>query len=163
MEAVNYESVINKDAMQGASIAALVLVWMLLADTAAATAAASTATMSHYAVAGGRPPTALTVAQVGALRLRGGGNTIGGSGEAITEEQAGEELIKAATANNIAVPTHFLARGCNPLCFVLACSAPRARPCRTSGISDAALLYVRCHCRAWTQRDSTCSFSRARQ
>ena len=163
MEAVNQNSVINKDAMQGASIAALVLVWMLLADTAAATAAASTATVSHYAVAGGRPPTALTVAQVGALRLRGGGNTIGGSGEAITEEQAGEELIKAATANNIAVPTHFLARRCNPLCFVLACSAPRARPCRTSGISDAALLYVRCLCRAWTQRDSTCSFSRARQ
>ena len=37
------------------------------------------------------------------LALRGGGNALGANGEAITEEQAGEELIKAATANNIAV------------------------------------------------------------
>lgn len=37
------------------------------------------------------------------LVLRGGGNALGANGEAITEEQAGEELIKASTANNIAV------------------------------------------------------------
>lgn len=36
------------------------------------------------------------------LQLRGGGNALGANGEAITEEQAGEELIKAAAANNIA-------------------------------------------------------------
>lgn len=35
------------------------------------------------------------------LRLYGGGNTLGVDGEAITEEQAGEELIKATTQNNI--------------------------------------------------------------
>jgi len=37
------------------------------------------------------------------LVLRGGGNALGANGDAITEEQAGEELIKAANANNIAV------------------------------------------------------------
>jgi len=35
------------------------------------------------------------------MRLRGGGNALGVDGEAITEEQAGEELIKAATENNV--------------------------------------------------------------
>ena len=35
------------------------------------------------------------------MALRGGGNSMGASGEAITEEQAGEELIKAAIVNNI--------------------------------------------------------------
>jgi hypothetical protein len=34
-------------------------------------------------------------------RLRGGGNSVGGDGDAITEEQAGEELIKAASNNNV--------------------------------------------------------------
>jgi len=37
------------------------------------------------------------------LALRGGGNALGANGNAITEEQAGEELIKAASGNNIAV------------------------------------------------------------
>lgn len=35
------------------------------------------------------------------LSLRGGGNTLGVDGEAITEEQAGEELIKAATSGDV--------------------------------------------------------------
>ena len=36
------------------------------------------------------------------MRLSGGGNTMGSAdGEAITEEQAGEELIKAASVNNV--------------------------------------------------------------
>uniref|UniRef100_A0A6T8HP08 Uncharacterized protein n=1 Tax=Hemiselmis andersenii TaxID=464988 RepID=A0A6T8HP08_HEMAN len=35
------------------------------------------------------------------LELRGGGNTLGVDGEAITEEQAGEELIKAATSGDV--------------------------------------------------------------
>jgi hypothetical protein len=33
--------------------------------------------------------------------LRGGGNAMGADGDAITEEQAGEELIKAASSNNV--------------------------------------------------------------
>jgi hypothetical protein len=36
------------------------------------------------------------------LSLRGGGNTLGGTdGEALTEEQVGEELIKAATSGDV--------------------------------------------------------------
>ena len=34
-------------------------------------------------------------------QLRGGGNSMGADGDAITEEQAGEELIKAASTNNV--------------------------------------------------------------
>ena len=34
-------------------------------------------------------------------RLRGAGNSMGTDGDAITEEQAGEELIKAASNNNV--------------------------------------------------------------
>lgn len=37
----------------------------------------------------------------GRLALRGGGNSLGVDGEAITEEQAGEELIKAATSGDV--------------------------------------------------------------
>ena len=35
------------------------------------------------------------------VRLRGGGNSLGTDGDAITEEQAGEELIKAATSGDV--------------------------------------------------------------
>ena len=35
------------------------------------------------------------------LALRGGGNALGTDGEAITEEQIGEELIKAATSGDV--------------------------------------------------------------
>jgi hypothetical protein len=49
-----------------------------------------------------RAHTAATGTSARQLQLRGGGNALGANGEAITEEQAGEELIKAAAANNIA-------------------------------------------------------------
>jgi len=124
--------------------------------------------------------------KVGHLALRGGGNALGPNGEAITEEQAGEELIKAATANNIAVspPPPTLRAG------VAACSsASQRRSVRGAAHSAAShkqpqragvdIVLQRCAspalvpgthcillgtlCRGWIQQGSTFSSSRARR
>mmetsp|Transcript_10669 Transcript_10669/g.21125 ORF Transcript_10669/g.21125 Transcript_10669/m.21125 type:complete len:463 (+) Transcript_10669:57-1445(+) len=52
-------------------------------------------------VPGSRLITGCFAAAPSCLGLRGGGNTLGVDGEAITEEQAGEELIKAATSGDV--------------------------------------------------------------
>ena len=122
----------------------------------------------------------------GHLALRGGGNALGPNGEAITEEQAGEELIKAATANNIAVspPPPTLRAG------VAACSSASQRRSVCGAAHSAAshkqpqragvdIVLQRCAspalvpgthcillgtlCRGWIQQGSTFSSSRARR
>jgi hypothetical protein len=53
----------------------------------------------HMSGGGGLPSSRLPAPRL--LSLRGGGNSLGVDGEAITEEQAGEELIKAATSGDV--------------------------------------------------------------
>jgi hypothetical protein len=80
---------------------ALLAVALALWPVSASASASCSGLASQHAVmcagAGG-----ISSGGVHRLQLRGGGNALGANGEAITEEQAGEELIKAAAANNIA-------------------------------------------------------------
>jgi len=96
------------------------------------------------------------------LALRGGGNSLGSNGEAITEEQAGEELIKAATANNIAVSpdAHTHRPRASPRATRLCCGALHDARSVVSHMAPHIWHGSHCiglckSCRGWIQQGST--------